>query len=551
MKSESTLKEKTPHEASPLSRWAGSLLLAAALFAIAATVTFGSIGKDGPVGWAFAGLGLLCLLGWFLGRRAQERATPDQFARQRTRLGTDALVSSALVFAVLIGLNYIAARRHYTFDLTSNRINSLSDQTQRTLEKLPAPVTMTYIFSGSGNAPRDAGVTSLLDAYRNASSKVRVEYLNALRDPLQVRNLNLSTLSQGTGFTPVLLLRTASQPTAKATDQSTSAGENRQEIAVVDEQNITSALLKLIDPRPRTLYFLAGHGELSPNVTGASAPSPLTLMQLALTAQNYALRPLSLQKKDAKIPNDASAVLIMGPQVDLTANEEKVLRNYLLGRGRVVLMIDAPRTKLPGWNRVLGVLGLSIGDGLVIDPQQVLERGKPSILAVQIADVTAHPILRGVSGAVVMPGALPLLSRGNPLGGLNSTTLLEASTRSGIARTNGEAAQVFQGANLPPSRRGPFVLATALERNARVVVTGSASLATDPFWILLGNNSFVLSSINWVAGQETLVSIPPKPPVTNTLSMPDNVRRFTAIFSLFALPVTLLLLGGMVWWKRR
>lgn len=550
MKPQSTFKEQLPREVSPLSRWAGSLLLAAALFAIAATVTFGSIGKDGPVGWAFAGLGLLCLVGWFVGRRAQESAAPDQFARQRTRLGTDALISSVLVFALLVGLNYVASRRHYTFDLTSNRINSLSDQTQRALGKLPSPVTMTYIFSGNGNAPRDAGVTSILDAYRNASDNVRVEYVNALRDPLKVGALKLNTLNSGMGFQPVLLLHAAPKSTANSNTQSTLKSENRQEIAVVDEQNITSALLKLLDPKPRTLYFLGGHGELAPNVRGARSSSPLTRMQLALTAQNYALRPLSLQKKGASIPADASALLIIAPQVDLAASEEKVLRNYIIDRGRIVLMMDAPRAKLPGWNRVLNVLGLEMGDGLVIDPQQVLAEN-PSILAVQIADVTAHPILRGVSGAVVMPGAAPLQSKGTPLGGLTATTLLESSTRSGLARTTGEAAQVFQGANLPAARRGPFVLATALERSARVVVTGSAQLATDDFWNLLGNSSFVLSSINWVVGQETLVSIPPKPPVTNTLSMPDSMRRFAALFSLFALPATMLLLGGIVWWQRR
>lgn len=551
MRPESILKENLSRDASPLSRWAGSLLLAAALFAIAATVSFGSIGRENAVGWAFAGLGLLCLLGWFLGRRAQERATPDRFARQRTRLGTDALVSSALVFALLVGLNYVAARRHHTFDLTSNRINSLSDQTRRALDKLSSPVTMTYVFSGNGNTPRDAGVTSLLDAYRNASDNVRIEYVNALRDPLRVTALNLNTLSRGTGFQPVLLLRTMPQSTAKSGNQSTLNGENRQEIAVVDEQNLTSALLKLLDPKPRTLYFLSGHGELAPNVRGANAPSPLTAMQLALTAQNYTLRPLSLRKKDARIPADAAALLIIGPQVDLAASEEKVLRNYLLSRGRVVLMLDAPRIRLAGWNRVLGALGLKLGVGLVIDPQQVYAPDNPSILAVETGDVTAHPILRGVSGAVVLPGASALQSQGAPLAGLTATTLLEASTRSGLARTTGEVTQVFRGANLPAARRGPFVLSAALEHNARVVVTGSAGLATDPFWDLLGNRSFVLSSINWVAGQETLVSIPPRPPVTNTLSMPDSTRRFAALFSLFALPVTMLLLGGVVWWKRR
>jgi len=52
-------------------------------------------------------------------------------------------------------------------------------------------------------------------------------------------------------------------------------------------------------------------------------------------------------------------------------------------------------------------------------------------------------------------------------------------------------------------------------------------------------------------GNDALVSIPPKPPVTNTIEMTDVERAFVVLFSLFALPVFILIVGTVVWWKRR
>jgi ABC-type uncharacterized transport system involved in gliding motility auxiliary subunit len=61
----------------------------------------------------------------------------------------------------------------------------------------------------------------------------------------------------------------------------------------------------------------------------------------------------------------------------------------------------------------------------------------------------------------------------------------------------------------------------------------------------------LLSSVNWAVGNDALVSIPPKEPVSATLQMPDATARFATLLSLLVLPVLSLGIGAAVWWKRR
>jgi ABC-type uncharacterized transport system involved in gliding motility auxiliary subunit len=137
--------------------------------------------------------------------------------------------------------------------------------------------------------------------------------------------------------------------------------------------------------------------------------------------------------------------------------------------------------------------------------------------------------------------------------GLTTTAVLESSAAS--------MAVPFAGGG--EGEDGPFALVAAAERGGeatpgatspsemRVVFIATGRLADDKTFDLYANSDLFLSAINWTAGNDLLVSIPPKEPVRNTLTMPANVRRFTVLFSLSVLPFVVLLLGGVMWLKRR
>lgn len=555
-----TVEDKaTRNTANPgfLTKWAGALLLATGLFALGAVVAFGSQGRMSDWGWGFAILAVASLIGWFIGRRGAPRAAGDKYSRQRTVLGLNAVLSVVLLLVLLVGVNYIAARRHKVFDLTKNRINSLSDQTTKALSELKTPVKMTYVWAPSEYSPQiDPGAQSVLEAYRNANDNVQVEFLNAAQDPLKFQSLGLNTFSGQ----PVLVIEKAD-----ASASGNAAPSSRQEVAVVDEQNLTSAILKLSDPKPRVLYLLTGHGEQTLSGTGNV---PMSAARTSLEAQNYTLKTVVLTGAKAEIPADAEAILVLGPQTDLSAAAEKKLQAYLSGKGRMAIFLQMPRNPLPRWQSLVRSLSVEMGEGLVLELDPQRSGGNPQVIAGVVEDASRHPILRSVSGVVLFPGVVPLRvvaapppSPGAPPPAApNATALFETSINSNSLSTAG--GQVKQ------SGEGPFAVAAAVEKSTappdvmgappatategvRAVVVGNASFAADGAFNQYGNGSFFLGAVNWVVGNDALVTIPPKQPVTNTITMTDATRNFAALFSLVALPLGILLFGTAVWWKRR
>lgn len=527
-----------------LERIAAILLLVAALFSLAAIVGFGSLGRQSPWGWAFAILGLVALVGWFAGR-LRSPSTRDKHANQRTMMGVNAVASVLLLLAILVGINYMSARHHRIMDLTKNHINSLSGQTHKVLGELKEPLELTYVYAPNATQPQPSGSDQqLLDAYKNASSQVKVKYINVLNNPLEAQQLELSSFSGQ----PVLLIKPE-----KSKDNT-----NRQQVTAIDEGNITSAMMKITDPTPKVLYFLGGHGEMSP----LNPAGKLTEVKAALEQQNYTLKNLTLIGADTTIPDDASALVVVAPEQDLSPQEVDILKKYINGKGHLVLMFDPPggsTSKWPNWKQLLKTLGIELQDGIVLDFQQAYS--SPQFVVGQVSDINTHPILRsiGANNMVVLPGVLSMRAVTPTPPSLMVTPLFNSSAQSqSVLPDSSDSAKTEQG---------PFVLSAAIQRTQsgklaaepetevsegmRAVVVANASFVTDEIFSRFANGSFLLGAVNWTVGNDVLVSIPPKEPVTNTINITAPTRRFITLFALLVLPVLCLLIGGVVWWKRR
>lgn len=531
-----------------LERMAAMLLLVAALFALAAIVAFGSLGQQTPWGWAFAGLGLVALMGWLVGRIRPGKS--DKHAGQRAMMGINSVASVLILLAIIVGINYVSARHHRIFDLTQNNINSLAGQTYKVLDQLQKPLELTYVYAPSATSPQpNATDQQLLDAFSNASSKISVDYVNALADRLEAQKLDLSRF---TGQ-PILLIAPG-----KAEVDAEKKTADRQLVTAIDEGNITSALMKIVNPTPKVLYFLGGHGEMSPARPGTK----LSQAKAALEQQNYILKDLLLTGSGKTIPDDAAAVLAIAPEQDLSAQEAKLLEEYSKGKGHLVLMFDPPLATTAQWNqwkKLLKSLGVQMTDGIVLDFKQ--SYSSPEFVVGQVIDAASHPVLRSVgdNNLVVLPGVVPLTPVAPTPPALKVTPLLSSSAQSqSVSPGSGGTAE---------TAKGPFALALAIERTKtgklvedpqtsvtegmRTVVTANASFITDNVFNRFANGPFFLGAVNWAVGNEALVSIPPKEPVTNTIDVTAPTRRFITLFALVVLPVLCLLVGGVVWFKRR
>ena len=544
----STSTENTPVSVPFLARWSTLFLVIGVLCALGASVLLGAFGSEQWWGAACAAIAAVTLILWALGawqwRKMRGLAPRDAHARQRSLRGANALLSTLLLAVFLVGLNWLNARHARVWDWTQNNRNSLSEQTQRILDDLKFDVTVTYLYEGNPQRPEVSDALDLLRAYKNRSRRVKLAVLDAAAEPQRARAL----INSARPVLPLAILQRNDGNEAALSDEQ--KVQRRREVTVLDEANLSSALLKLTNPQTRTLQMLSGHGE-TPLWTGR-AGGVYDALARDLGAQNYNVHLLSLAAPKTPIPKNSAAVLIIAPQSDLGENELQTLLKYWQNGGRFVFWLAPAKQNFVRWNQLLNAMGLQWQSGVVLDGAQspdAAEIVRGALDDPRLGGLDRQPILRGVKGDVLFPAASVLGKTSTPTA--RAMKNLFASGPRSYAREIVDPASP-RNAEMP-TRVGPFLLSGAAENanRARVLVVASADFASDRWAGEFGNRSFALSGINWVAGDEVLVSVPVRAPVVNNLSMPDDIKRLSLWFSLFALPVGCLLLGTLVWWKRR
>ena len=104
------------------------------------------------------------------------------------RYGAIAGASVLIVIGLLVALNYLSARRNVRWDLTENRIYSLSDQTVQLLHNLDAPVRF-LVFDVEANSR----AYRMLNEYQFQSNLVDVEYVDPDLNPARSREYEIDT----------------------------------------------------------------------------------------------------------------------------------------------------------------------------------------------------------------------------------------------------------------------------------------------------------------------------------------------------------------------
>ncbi|MFU8773019.1 MAG: Gldg family protein, partial [Anaerolineales bacterium] len=274
---------------------------------------------------------------------------PDQVRKiltgRQARYGSNALVMS-LAFVGIVGvLNYISFNNPQRWDLTKIRQFTLAQETIDTLERLPQPVTALAFFTPQTSP---AAAEGLLDQYRFSSKgNFDFRFIDPYEDPLTASQANVTR--DGT-----VILR---------------MGEFQEQVTIVNEPEMTAALIRLVNPREIPIYFLSGHGEFSPDEVG-----DFTYQQVrtALEAKNYRVENLNLLALNI-IPEDAEVILIAGPTQPLSTTEVNLLQEFLEHGGALISLSEPlPVTDFgdspdPLASYLLDEWGIALGKDMVVD----------------------------------------------------------------------------------------------------------------------------------------------------------------------------------------
>ncbi|MFL5356501.1 GldG family protein [Archangium sp.] len=467
-----------------------------------------------------------------------------QFASRRSSFFFASTAGLVLVtLGALVAVNYIAHKKNTRWDLTEQKVFTLSPQTVAVLHGLAQPVHAIGLIPT--DHPAYEALQSTFERYHQEAPE-RFDY--SFKDPHRHPDL-ASKYELREGQTTVVLTR------------GEGANEAHTSLKLISEQDITNALLKLTRVSEQKVYFVVGHGEWP---LEGQVPMPgqrgqmtgLTEMKQQLVQEGYTTRPINLGG-GTTVPQDAALVIIAGPKAPFSPPEVESLREYLATGGRLVYFTEAYNEPGEALAKLLGEYGLELDKGVVADAQ--FNSGSPYVvLSLFFGNHEIARPLRQRQLNIELPTARSISVRTTGLAeGLKVEPVLLTSPFAWVETTLDDKPAPSAG-----EKAGQLALAAASSRpitgapdkrsdEARLVLVGDSELLLDSNWGHEGNRNLVMNTLGWATNQVDKITIRPPDRAASTLQLDAELLNRIRFVSTDVLPLSLLGVGLAIWLSRR
>ena len=463
-----------------------------------------------------------------------EVASVQPEKRRRLKYGLNATLFTLAVVACLILLYGIVERTHYRMDFSQAKEFTLSDQTIEVLENLPKDVHILAFFR-RGEELDDVytrrKVDDILQEYKARSPKVDYQMLDPDAAPTTAVQYQVNT--DGTiifqsGNNHKEIYKSQLFDYSEMTDKALPT--------FVGEGLFTNALLKVTHDKQSRACLTEGHGERKSNDTSSRGFSEI---KSYLMKNNYEAQ--SLPNLDRATLEACDVLIVAGPQSHFQNAEDELIQKWLSEKRGKLLLMTEPLTPTP-LPSTLKYLKVELEPDLVLDPKRHFLVGAhyPSPILAQ-HEIThnlqsLNPILATVQ-SLNFPkeekDIVPLM-----------TTSEEAWGETDLS--NKEKEPTFEAGK---DFKGPLTLAVAV--NSSAVVVGDADFPSNALIQAPGNLDLFLNMVGWLTDDKGQIAIRPKTPEFRTISMTSFRAHLIAYFSQLIYPLTVLLLGGLYWFRRR
>ena len=478
------------------------------------------------------------------------RAVAMFMVGRRGRYGTNIAVMTVAFFSIVVLVNFLLFRTSTRFDTTATRVFTLSAQTVQVLERLESPVRANAFFVPGNNATAFARqqAEDLLNEFSRQGSNFTYRFI----DPQLEREK--SVRYSVTDFPTVVF---------EDVDQGSQQG-----VSNFSEQDFLTGILIATGIRQKRVYHLTGHNEASRTrdpATGETDPDGFDFALQGMQRDNYDVRALNL-RQEGVVPQDAAVLIIAGPKKDLSTDERDAIIEYLLDGGKLVALMD-PETP-DSFRQLLSVWGVQLATehvadlvsnvaGELLTPMlqksngQFLTSGSSGIPIADTLDVVFFPGSTAMRMALA-PEDLPTfisytpLARSTPASWLETDPLdVDFNPGEDLAGPLDMVAVVQAGGTLD----GRFV--TRPENLLKIVIFGDSDFVRNGFYFSSENADLLLNSVNWLAEDFDLIAVRPKLVPFRELVVNTRERDFIKWSSWFVPPTIMLILGLIVWWRRR
>jgi hypothetical protein len=499
--------------------------------------------------------------------------TPEpSFTPQRKwTIGLNVGLLLLLVASAVLMVNYLSRDYFHRFHWSRQSANALSPRTVHFLNSLTNRVKVTIYYDRDD--PFYSTVLGLLNEYSYVNSRISVRTVDYTRDAGSAQQLlsKLPWLASANAKNLVIFECGEKVKAVEGNDLAKYAFEQdtspqkpdaekkdfrmvRKATHFIGETAFTATLLDVTSSKRLAVYFLKGHGEHSPDnddkVNGYTK-------FLAVLKQNYLqVDSLALMGTNA-VPADCNLLIIAGPTTPIPPEELAKIEQYLSQGGRLLCLFNAAsrdadgRLIETGPEKLLRRWGVGVAPYVIKDPDAVENPGGSEVI---VSAFSKHVLVNPIAGL----GLYLYLVQPRPVGRLQGQPADAPHVE--MVAYSGPRAYTEDNPAIAPRQ---FPLIVVVEKadlkgvitehgTTRMVIVGESQFLNNHYIDSLANRDFANCTVNWLLERPQLFEgIGPKPINDYRFVMTKKQSQGAAWILLVAQPGAVLLLGVLVWLRRR
>lgn len=461
--------------------------------------------------------------------------------------GSYSMAYTLILIAVVVVINLIVAEipENYTqIDVSIQKLYTISDDTLEFLDELDQDVTIYHMVQ---SGQEDDILQKMLTRYEEASKHIKVE----TKDPVLYPNFASQYTDAQLADNSLIVVNGDKSKVVNYnslyevnydyyTGSSSTTGFD-------GEGQIDSAIAYVTSDDIPVIYTLEGHSEMKVNSD----------LQNSMEKANYQIESLNLLTADG-VPEDAGCLLIASPQNDLSEDEAKKVISYLEDGGKAMIFTDYINLEMPNLKSVLENYGVTYENGVVLEGDSrhyIMQVPYYLVPAINSTEITSEMVLD--NRYVLMPIAQSVKILDEYRESLTIEPILTTSENAYI-KADVENMKTFEKED--GDQEGQFHLGVCIseeindEKSTQIAYYSSASLidlGTDQ-QVSGGNSELVLATLGWMCENETpVISVAGKDLTMDYLTVPEYDASYWSAITCGVIPVTFLLIGAVIWFKRR
>lgn len=468
-------------------------------------------------------------------RFRQLAAENKQALTTRTaKVGGYSVLLALIVLAILVAVNVLFSvlpSKYTQFDISAAQLYSLTSDTKVVATNLDKDVTIYWITQAGKES---TVLDKLLDRYQDLSDHITVvkkdpdtypTFAQQYTDETVVNNslvVECGDKNRYISYDDIYKVDTTSYYTTGSVSQSFDG-----------EGQITSAIDYVVSDELPKIYLLSGHGEGALSDTFSDE----------LTRSNYeTVSDFSLLNVD-EIPEDCDTLLINAPTSDISKEELTMLRSYVQGGGKLMVLSGPQKsTALTNLDSLLVDYDVTITEGVVVDTDRDhYAFTAPYVLMPDIESSDITDPLTEASSHVIVP-----IAQGLTVGSGSGATALLTTSDDAVSKAAGYAMTTYDKED--GDTDGPFTLAVSIEDSAaggKIVWVSTDHLLDDMYnsYSSGANLDFVMNSLSWMIGENDAVSIRAKSLNNSYLTISSSSATVLKVVMMGVIPACFLLLG--------